>query len=87
MPNTKSARKRMRTSERRRQSNRTAKSGIQTARRRLYEAVAAGDRETSEQSYRRYCSLLDRAVKHGTLKPNNASRRKSRAARRIAAMA
>jgi len=87
MPNTKSADKRMRTSAARQVRNREAKTRILTARRRLFAATAAGNRSEAEQRFRLYCAVLDKAVKKGTIRANNADRRKSRAAARVAKMA
>ncbi len=87
MPNTKSALKRMHTSQARNQANRAAKSRLSLTRRQLYEAIDRGDATGSEASFREYCSRLDKAVKSGTIKRNNASRRKSRAAARLAKLA
>jgi small subunit ribosomal protein S20 len=87
MPQIKSAGKRMRQAVRRRDENRALKSRVLTTRRKLYSAVQAGDRAGCQAVFREYCSVLDRAVKKGTLKANAASRRKARAAHRMAAMA
>ena len=78
MPNIKSAIKRMKTSEKKRIANAAEKSRVRTARRTVTEAVSAGDRAAAESSFKAYCSMLDKAVKHGTIKANAANRRKSR---------
>jgi len=83
MPNIKSAKKRMRTSEKRRVENRAVKTRITSARRAVMEAAAAGDQAKAMSAFKTYCSVLDKAVKKGTLKKNNAARRKSRAAMRL----
>ncbi|MFC1452820.1 30S ribosomal protein S20 [Verrucomicrobiota bacterium] len=79
MPTTKSAAKRMKTSEEKRVRNRAVKSEISSTRRNLYELIAGGDGTESNRVYRGYCSLLDKAVKKGVIQANNASRRKARA--------
>ncbi len=84
MPTTKSAAKRMRTSEVKRTANRADKSRVATVRRQLLAAITAGDKSKSDTLYREYSSLLDRAAKHGSIKPNNASRHKSRMAAQLA---
>ena len=86
MPTTKSAIKRVKTSEQDRARNRSVKSGITTAKNKLYETVKAGDKAKSGKLFDAYSSLLDKAVKKGILKANAAGRRKSRAAARISAM-
>ncbi|MCC6142181.1 MAG: 30S ribosomal protein S20 [Candidatus Hydrogenedentes bacterium] len=80
MPHTKSAAKRMRTSGIKRQTNRAAKSRLASTRRLLLEASAKGDKTKAEEHFRTYCGFLDKAVKQGAIKANNASRHKSRAA-------
>jgi small subunit ribosomal protein S20 len=87
MPNIKSAKKRMRTSENAHARNRAAKSRLTTFRQQVYEAAEAGDRGKAESAYRTYCSALDKAARHGAIKKNNANRRKSRAARKLAELA
>lgn len=86
MPNIKSAKKRLKTSEKARQRNRVVKSSIATTRRKLIEAIGAGDRELSESISKAYSSSLDKAVKTGQVTKNAAARRKSRIVAKIAAM-
>ena len=78
MATTKSAKKRMKTSRAKHETNKSLKTRIKTARRNLTDAVAAKDRAAGEKAYRLYCSAVDKAVKRGTIKANNADRRKSR---------
>jgi small subunit ribosomal protein S20 len=87
MPTIKSAFKRVRTSATSAQRNRSVKSAIATARRRMVEALDSGERTAADERFRKYCSVLDKAVKKGTLKANTASRYKSRAAHRLAVTA
>jgi small subunit ribosomal protein S20 len=85
MANIKSGKKRAQTSAVQRMANRAVKTRIVTLRQQFLEAVAAADKAKSETLFREYCSTLDRAAKHRVIKRNNASRRKSRAARKLAA--
>lgn len=85
MPNIKSAVKRVKQSEKNRAKNRTVKSKINTARRPVLEGVAS--KEEMKKAVAAYSSTLDKAVKQGVIKKNTADRRKSRAAKRLAAMA
>ena len=87
MPNIKSAKKRMITSEKSRQSNIATKSRVSTERGKLLQAIEAGDKTESNKLFRVYCSVLDKAVKKGVIKANAADRRKSRIARKITAIA
>ena len=79
MPNIKSAKKRMRSSEKRRIGNMTVKTKVKSVRRKTREVLTAGVAETSEQAVREYSSVLDKAVKRGVIKKNTAIRRKKRA--------
>lgn len=87
MPNIKSAAKRMRTSRKNAGANKAVRSLISSRRRTLREAVAGGDKAKSAKAFRDYCSVLDKAAKKGTIKANNANRRKSRAAALLATCA
>jgi small subunit ribosomal protein S20 len=79
MPNIKSAKKRVRSSEKRRIGNMTAKTKVKTVRRKTREVLTTGVAATSEQAVREYSSVLDKAVKRGVIKKNTAIRRKKRA--------
>ncbi len=79
MPNIKSAKKRMRSSEKQRVGNATVKTKVKTVRRKTREVLTTGVAETSEQAVREYSSVLDKAVKRGVIKKNTAIRRKKRA--------
>ncbi|MDA1043961.1 MAG: 30S ribosomal protein S20 [Verrucomicrobia bacterium] len=86
MPNTKSARRWMVKSVELRDNGRAVKSQLNSVRRKFYEYVAGGDASGGQTSFREYCSLLDKAVKKGVIKANNANRRKSRASARLSAL-
>jgi len=85
MPNTKSAKKRVGTSQKQHARNKSVKSGLSTSRRKLFAAAAGGDKTKTAKCFSEYCSVLDKAVKKGVLKANAANRRKSRAAAKISA--
>lgn len=85
MPNTRSARKRVRQAERNRLRNRMYKSRIKTAIRRLEEALATGNAEAIDASLRKALSAIDRAAVRGAIHRNTAARRKSRLMRRCKA--
>lgn len=86
MPNIKSAAKRMRTSEKARQKNFSEKSLIKTVRATVRAAATSRDGTALSEAFRRYCSVLDKAVKHGVIKKNTAVRRKGRAAAMLQAV-
>lgn len=79
MPNIKSAKKRMRSSEKQRIGNVAVKTAVKTARRKTRESLAAGTAETAAEAVKNYHSKLDKAVKRGVIKKNTAIRRKARA--------
>ena len=87
MPNIKSAMKRVRTSAKQRARNRSARSQVSSVRASLLEAVEANDKARAQKLYSEYASELDKTAKKGIIAANNASRKKSRLAVRIAAMA
>ncbi len=79
MANIQSAKKRIRSSEKRRVGNLSAKTKVKTGRRKTHDALAEGSAETAGQAVRDYSSVLDKAVKRGVIKKNTAIRRKKRA--------
>jgi small subunit ribosomal protein S20 len=78
MPNTQSAKKRLRQNVARRLRNRSARSAVRRQLRRVREAVKAGEIERAEQEYREAAKRLDRAGSHKLVHPNLAARTKSR---------
>ena len=86
MPTTKSAIKHVKTDEKRRQRNTAAKSAMRTQRRKVLEAIAAGNKTEAEQAFTSLVSLYDKAVKKRMLKLNTVARSKSRIAARINAL-
>ena len=86
MANTKSAAKRARTSEKRRMYNRSIKSRVKTMITKFEQAVASGERESASARFVQAASALDKAVSKGVLHKNLAASRKSRMARKLAAL-
>ena len=78
MPNSASAKKRLRQSIERRDRNRAKKSAIRTAIRNVREAVKAGDTAKAEEAFRVAAKRLDRAGSQRVIHPNKSSRLKSR---------
>lgn len=87
MPNIKSAAKRVLTSAKSRLRNRAGKSDVSASRRKLLEAIEAGNKDVAVKLYSAYSSDLDKTAKKGIIKANNADRKKSRLALRLAKMA
>jgi len=78
MPNTSSAKKRLRQNEKRRIHNRAAKSAMRTNIRRVREAVEAGDSEKAQAEYRSAQKKIDKAASRNLIHKNAAARSKSR---------
>lgn len=78
MPNTKSAKKRLRQDLERRERNRAAKSSVKTQIKKVISALRDGKIDVAETEYRAAASHLDRAAGKGVIHKNNAARRKSR---------
>lgn len=85
MANTKSAEKAARQSQKRQAANRIYLSGARTAVKKARVAMASGDAAAAEAAVREAVATLDRAAQKGVIHPNNASRRKSRLTRALAA--
>ena len=81
MANTKSAKKRMRQSERRRLRNRAVRSKVRTA----VKEARASQGDEMRTSIAGAMRELDKAVSKGVLHPNTAARKKSALARRLVA--
>jgi small subunit ribosomal protein S20 len=85
LANTKSAKKRIRTIERKRVRNRYHRTRARTFVKKARVALEAGDDlEAAREATRQAVSMLDHAVTKGVLHKNNASRRKSRLMKRLA---
>jgi small subunit ribosomal protein S20 len=78
MPNSKSAKKRLRQSLVRRDRNRSAKSAVKSQIRKVREAIAAGDAKTAETEFRLAARRVDKAAAAGVVHANLAARLKSR---------
>jgi small subunit ribosomal protein S20 len=86
MANIHSQKKRILRSERERLENRLYTSTIKTYFRRLEALAETGDSETGEKVHRELVSTIDKAVKRGSVHRNTGARKKSRAARTLAAV-
>jgi small subunit ribosomal protein S20 len=86
MPNTASAKKRMRQDTVRRLRNRSTKSSIRTQLRKVREAIAAKDYEMSQSEFRALVKKLDRAASRNVIHANAAARTKSRVSAAIKAL-
>lgn len=78
MPNTASAKKRLRQNEHRRLHNKSIKSTLRSTIRKVREAIAAGEIDKAEQEFRLAAKRLDKAGSSHIIHPNKAARLKSR---------
>ena len=83
MPNTASAKKRLRQDVLKRDRNRVAKSQIKTEIRKVLAAVESGDLAAAREAFRGAAKRADRAAAHRVIHPNRAARLKSRLSARI----
>ena len=81
MANTKSAEKRIRSNERKRQRNQMYRSRVKTLIRKAEETIFSG--QPAEEAIRNAMSTLDKAAVKGIIHKNNAARRKSRLAAKL----
>lgn len=78
MANHRSALKRIRTAEKRRQRNRIVRGSARTAVKKARLAISSGKPMESELALKEAISALDKAAEKGVIHKNNAARRKSR---------
>ena len=78
MPNTKSAKRRMRGNERKHQHNRSIKSNLRNVEKDYRALVTAGKKDEAAKALPRLHSVLDKAVKSGVLTRPTVNRKKSR---------
>lgn len=78
MPNTKSAKKRLKQNETRRMENRAVKTAMRTQIRKVREAAEAGEFDKAETEFRQATKQIDRAGAKNLIHPNKAARTKSR---------
>ena len=83
MPNSASAKKRLRQSEVRRQRNHSIKSAVRTQVKKVRQAIESGDVATSETEFKSAVIRLDKAAARGIMHANKAARTKSRLSKAI----
>ena len=87
MANIKSSKKAIRVIERKTEINKARKSRVRTYLRKLNDAIASGVIEDAKKAFVEFESELMNGVKSGVFKKNTASRKLSRMAGHIKAMA
>jgi len=83
VPNTQSARKRMRQAEKRTDRNRAQRSRLKTA---LKRVMSASDADTAEAALRETTAILDRYASRRLIHPNKAARKKAQLAKHVASL-
>ncbi len=84
MANTKSARKATRVIARRTEVNKARRSLLRNSVRKVEEAIQSGDRNAALSAFKAAEPVIMRAAQFGVVHKNNASRKVSRLAHRIA---
>jgi small subunit ribosomal protein S20 len=87
MPNTPSAKKRLRQNEKLRLHNRAARSSVRSQIRKVREAVQTGDSQQAQVEYRVAQKRIDQAASKKLIHKNTAARTKSRLNKLVKAMA
>ena len=77
MANIKSQKKRIITNEKARLRNRSVKTSLKTATKRVFTAVEAGDKKEALAAAQAACRAFDKAVSKGVVHKNQAANRKS----------
>ncbi len=83
MPNTRSARKQVRVSQRRRLKNKSIRSLCKTNITKAERLIFSGELESAQEAVAAAIGSLDRAAEKGVIHPNNAARRKSRLMKKL----
>ncbi len=78
MPNIKSAKKRVIVAEKKTLQNKMFKSALKTELKKYEAAVAAGDKELAQATYKEAVKKIDQAAAAGIIHKNNAAHKKSR---------
>ncbi len=86
MANIKSAKKRVKTSEKARLRNKSKKTAMRTQMKKLEDIIAHGTKEEALVQYNVVSSKLDRAVGKGLVQKNFAARQKSNFMKKINVM-
>ena len=87
MANTSSAKKAARQTERRTEVNKTRRTRMRTAVRSVEEAIASGDQQAAAEALKQAEPVVVRTAQKGVIHANAASRKVSRLAKRVKAMA
>ena len=83
MANIKSAKKRIRTSAKRAERNKSVRSGVKTAIKKVRAAVDASDKAAAEEALKAAMSTIEKAGSKGVYHAGNVSRKISRLAKAV----
>ena len=83
MPHTKSAKKALRVSQRRRDQNKPVRSQVKTYVKKAEQLISSNELESAREAVKRAMAALDKAAQKGVIHPNNAARRKSRLMKKL----
>lgn len=86
MANIKSAKKRIKISEKKYDHNKSIRSAVKTSIKKTEAAVASGNKEAAQASLRETTSQIAKAESKGIYKKNNAARKVSHLAKQVNAM-
>ncbi len=83
MPQTESAKKALRVSQRRRDRNKPVRSQVKTYVKKAQQLISSNEPESAREAVQRAMTALDKAAQKGVIHPNNAARRKSRLMKKL----
>ncbi len=86
MANIKSAKKRVRTTEKRTARNKAIKSKVKTYMKKVDAAVASGDKGAAQEALKEATSQIERACSKGVYHKNNAAHKVSRISKAVNTM-
>lgn len=86
MANTAQAKKRARQAEKHRQHNASMRSMFRTQIKKVFKAIAAGNKSDAEAAYKAAVPVLDSMARKGLIHKNKAARHKSRLNQHLRAM-
>ncbi len=87
MANIKSAKKRILVSQKKHDRNKSIKSGVKTAIRKVEAAVEANDKAAAEEALKNAISRINKAASKGVYHKNNAARKVSRITKEVNTLA
>lgn len=83
MANLKSAIKRVKINEKKRESNQSFKSAMRTKIKRVEHLVEANDLEAAKEAFNEATRSIDKVIQKGIIHKNNGNRHKARLAKKI----